>query len=82
MRKEPFTVGNFVHIYNRGNRKLSIVRDESDKCYFIHALYYSKTVLRERGWAALAMNNRTATGAAFLQVVPRRARDVFGSSIL
>ncbi len=43
MRKEPFTVGNFVHIYNRGNRKLSIVRDESDKCYFIHALYYFNT---------------------------------------
>ena len=43
MRKEPFTVGNFVHIYNRGNRKLPIVRDESDKCYFIQALYYFNT---------------------------------------
>jgi len=40
MRKEPFFVGDFVHVYNRGNRKQEIVRDEKDKQYFVQALYY------------------------------------------
>ena len=34
MRKEPFFVGDFVHVFNRGNRKQEIVRDEKDKLYF------------------------------------------------
>lgn len=40
MRKEPFSVGDFVHVFNRGNRKQEIVRDEKDKLYFLQALYY------------------------------------------
>jgi len=40
MRKEPFTVGNYVHVYNRGNRKLTIVRDQKDKWRFIQMLRY------------------------------------------
>ena len=40
MRKEPFTVGNYVHVYNRGNRKQQIVRQTSDRWHFLQALYY------------------------------------------
>ena len=40
MRKEPFTIGNYVHVYNRGSRKMPIVRDEADKWHFLEMLYY------------------------------------------
>jgi putative transposase len=40
MRKEPFFVGDLVHVFNRGNRRQEIVRDEGDKLYFLQALYY------------------------------------------
>lgn len=40
MRKEPFTVGSFVHVYNRGNRKQPIVCDTNDRRRFLQMLYY------------------------------------------
>jgi putative transposase len=40
MRVEPFTVGDFLHIYNRGNRKMPIVYDENDKWRFLKILRY------------------------------------------
>lgn len=40
MRKEPFGVGSFVHVFNRGNRKQEIVRDEQDKWNFLQMLFY------------------------------------------
>lgn len=40
MRKEKFTVGSFVHVYNRGNRKQPIVRDQRDKWHFLELLFY------------------------------------------
>ena len=40
MRRENFTVGSFVHVYNRGNRKQPIVRDERDKWHFLELLFY------------------------------------------
>jgi len=40
MRKENFSVGSIVHVYNRGNRKQEIVRDDKDRWYFLQALYY------------------------------------------
>lgn len=40
MRKELFEVGSFVHVYNRGNRKQAIVRDEKDRWRFLQSLYY------------------------------------------
>ena len=43
MRKEPFSQGDFVHVYNRGNRKQPIVFDEKDKWHFLQMLYYFNT---------------------------------------
>lgn len=40
MRKEPFGVGSFVHVFNRGNRKQEIVRDDKDRWNFLQMLYY------------------------------------------
>ncbi len=40
MRKEEFGVGDYVHVYNRGNRKMLIVYDEKDKQRFLKALRY------------------------------------------
>ncbi|MDO8659512.1 MAG: transposase [Candidatus Parcubacteria bacterium] len=40
MRKEKFDVDNYVHIYNRGNRKVDIVRSDADKWRFMQALRF------------------------------------------
>ena len=40
MRKEPFTIGDFIHVYNRGNRKMPIVHDDNDKWRFLKILCY------------------------------------------
>lgn len=40
MRKEPFGVANYVHVYNRGNRKQPIVHTIADKERFLRTLYY------------------------------------------
>jgi len=40
MKKEPFTIGDFVHIYNRGNRKMPIVYDDNDRWRFLKILRY------------------------------------------
>ncbi len=40
MRKEQFGVGSYAHVYNRGNRKMEIVRDIRDKWRFLQALRF------------------------------------------
>lgn len=53
MRREPFAIGNYVHIYNRGNRKTEIVRAAADKWRFLQTLrffndsYSSQNILRK-----------------------------------
>ena len=40
MRIEPFTVGDFIHVYNRGNRKATVFRDINDKWRFLKILRF------------------------------------------
>lgn len=40
MRKDPFAVGNYIHVYNRGNRKQEIVRKPRDWWHFLEILFY------------------------------------------
>jgi len=40
MRKEFYTTNDYVHIYNRGNRKQLIVHDVKDRERFLKALFY------------------------------------------
>jgi len=60
IRVEPFTVGDFVHVYNRGNRKMDIFPDVSDKWHFLKILrffnhqgpseYIFHKITRQRGF--------------------------------
>ncbi|MCK4912484.1 MAG: transposase [Candidatus Omnitrophica bacterium] len=45
MRKEVVTVGDYVHVYNRGNRKQAIVRKNCDRWRFLQMLYYFNTLI-------------------------------------
>lgn len=53
MRKEQFAVGSYVHVYNRGNRKMEITRDTRDKwrflqaCRFFNDTHSSHNILRQ-----------------------------------
>ncbi|NQU82891.1 MAG: transposase [Parcubacteria group bacterium] len=53
MRVQPFTVGSYVHVYNRGHRKSEIVLDEKDKWRFMQGLRFfndvnlSQNILRD-----------------------------------
>ena len=38
--KREFEKGNFFHVYNRGNKKMPIVRDENDKWRFLKILRF------------------------------------------
>lgn len=40
MRKEIFGVGDIVHVFNRGNRKQEIVRDDLDRFRFLQTIFY------------------------------------------
>jgi putative transposase len=40
MRVEPHTIGDIVHVYNRGNRKMPIVHNEKDKQRFLKSLRF------------------------------------------
>lgn len=40
MRVEPFIVGDFVHVFNRGNRQMPIFRDINDKWRFLKILRF------------------------------------------
>lgn len=56
MRKEPFVIGDYVHVYNRGNRKMPIVYDDNDKWRFLKILCYfndefsPENIFRELGF--------------------------------
>ncbi|MEK9135017.1 MAG: transposase [Patescibacteria group bacterium] len=43
MRREKITIGSFVHVYNRGNRKQEIIRQSKDRWHFLEMLYYFNT---------------------------------------
>lgn len=38
--KREFKVGDFIHVYNRGNRKMPIIQDENDKWRFLKTLRF------------------------------------------
>jgi len=40
MRVEPFTVGDFIHAFNRGNRKTIVFRDVNDRWRFLKILRF------------------------------------------
>src|SRR3989338_2168775 len=50
MRKEPFTVGNYVHVVKRGARGTLIVRNLSEKRRFLKMLRYLNSQEIDENW--------------------------------
>jgi len=50
MRREPFTVGSFVHVIKRGARGSNIVRDDHDRARFLKLLRYLNDANVPRNW--------------------------------
>ena len=50
MRKEPYGVGSFVHIIQRGTRGASIVRDDEDKVRFLLMLVHFNDEYQPSNW--------------------------------
>ncbi|OHA35030.1 MAG: hypothetical protein A2928_03985 [Candidatus Taylorbacteria bacterium RIFCSPLOWO2_01_FULL_45_15b] len=50
MRKEPYTIGNYVHVVKRGARGLSITRTMREKLRFLSLLYYLNDKQNREGW--------------------------------
>ena len=59
--KREFEKGNFIHVYNRGNKKMPIIHDEHDKWRFLKILrFFNDELLREhffRGLSKLQMSD-------------------------
>ena len=66
MRKDPFAVGSYIHVYNRGNRKGLIVHDENDKWYFLKVLrYFNDEYAPPHLWRDLALLQRSNLAKPF-----------------
>ncbi len=50
MRREPFTVGSYVHVTKRGARGMPIVKNEIDKHRFKRLLYFMNDAYRDETW--------------------------------
>lgn len=50
MRKEPFSVGSYVHIIKRGAKRTPIVRDDNDRWRFLKLLRYLNDTEVPRNW--------------------------------
>lgn len=50
MRKEPFTVGSYVHIVKRGARGLPIVRSNTDRWRFLLTLHHFNDHFHSENW--------------------------------
>ena len=51
MRKEQFTIDSYVHVLNRGTKKLPIVRDDQDRKRFIKSLFYLNDEYVPENWS-------------------------------
>ncbi len=50
MRKEPYSVGSYVHIVKRGARGTPIVKDEQDKWRFVLLLRHMNDTFKTDSW--------------------------------
>lgn len=50
MIRDNFAVGNYVHVYNRGAKKLPIVKDDDDKWRFLKTIFYFNSVSTPQFW--------------------------------
>jgi len=50
MRKEPYSIGSYVHVVNRGSRGLSIVKDDRDRWRFLLMLRHFNDQFYPEDW--------------------------------
>ncbi len=60
MRKEPYTVGSYVHVVKRGARGLPIVRDEIDRWRFLLSLLHENDLYHADNWFRDLMDHKLA----------------------
>jgi putative transposase len=60
MRKEPFTVGSYVHVVKRGGRGVPIVRDDSDRWRFMLMLRHFNDSATTVHWFRDLMDEKIA----------------------
>lgn len=62
MRKEPFSVGSYVHILKRGAKRSKIVRDDDDRWRFLKLLRYLNDDNVPRNWDREITNLHISSG--------------------
>jgi hypothetical protein len=62
MRKEPFSVGSYVHIIKRGARGADIVRDDNDRWRFLRLVRYLNDDNVPRNWERDITNEHILEG--------------------
>lgn len=65
MRKEPFIIGDYVHILKRGAKKLPIVKDASDRWRFLKILCHLNDEFISERWEEDIEDNKPHTGGIF-----------------
>lgn len=60
MRKEPFTVGSFVHVMKRGARGMPIVQDDGDRWRFMLMLNHFNDHFHSESWYRDLMDEKIA----------------------
>lgn len=62
MRKEPFSVGSYVHVLKRGAKRTVIVRDDDDRWRFLKLLRYLNDANVPRNWDREITNTNITEG--------------------
>lgn len=62
MRKEPYTVGSYVHIVKRGAHGADIVRDDADRWRFLRLMRYLNDDNAPRNWERDVTNDHIRRG--------------------
>lgn len=60
--KRKHAVNEYYHIYNRGTRKLPIVRDDQDRARFLAMLYFLNTGYLPHDWKRDVRSEQAAVG--------------------
>ncbi len=60
MRKEPFTVGSYVHVMKRGARGMPIVQDDGDRWRFLLMLNHFNDYFHSESWYRDLMDEKIA----------------------
>lgn len=72
MRKEPYSIGSYVHVVKRGGRGLPIVRDDIDKWRFLLSLFHENDRFHSENWFRDLMDYKLANTFTRPPIWPER----------